>query len=591
MTTIPLIAERTFNTTPERLWLLITDSDLFTRTIGFPPVNPELTRDEDGLNRTGAPLKMFGVKIGRMHDPSIEWVKPVWFSRRRVISAGPMREVFVRIELTPYDNSTKVRIEMVMSVPFGRGWMVRMMMQLIRKRVNKFFNKVENSLTAIYSGLRIGERRSRTNETYLDAALSRMKVYHIDPDLLSKARQWLIDEADVNLKRIKPLEFADRMRIDQLSAIRFFLIGATEGLFDLHWDLICPNCRGVTNTYNDLKSIQPEDHCDVCRIDLKTNFDESIEANFAPTHNLRPIKHVDYCYGYPALTSHVEVQLRLEADGKREIDHPLSGTHNLWAMPFLHRDSVSMEDDRGHEICVSETEIEVLDNDLNRQLSVANLSPKPVMFQIQSPLYNPNMLTASKLTALQDFRDFFATQLLDPSVSLAVKHLTFLFSDLKSSTEMYSHMGDTPAFALVKDHFDIMRKIIREHEGGIVKTIGDAVMALFSDPVQAIATAIEIQNAFATNPLTIKIGLHNGPCISIMLNDNLDYFGTTVNTAARVESISQGGDIVLTCKLFDLPGVKDEIRRRNVIASEDSAELKGLTEQVQLVRLKSRNWT
>lgn len=587
---IPLIAEHTFDATPEQLWLPVTDSDLFNRTVGIPPVNPEITRDADNLNQTGSPLKLFGFKLGYMRDPSIEWVKPIWFSRKREISSGPIRAINVRIELTPVDNMTKTRIQMMLEVPFGLGWMVRLGTFVIRKRAERFFDKVEKGLTAIYSGQRIDEARSKTNIAFLDAGLERVKAYRVEPDLIARARQWLIEEADVNLKRIKPLEFADQMNLDYLSVIRFFLVGAKEGLFDLNWNLICPNCRGVTNSYSDLKDVQPDDHCDVCRIDLKANFDESIEANFTPTHSLRPITHVDYCYGYPALTEHVEVQLRISKSDKREICHPLSGDHNLWAMPFLHRDSVCMKADRGHDICISASTIEVHDNETDGRLSIENLSEKPVMFQIQSPLYNPNMLTASKLTSLQDFRDFFAAQLLDPSVSLAVKHLTFLFTDLKSSTAMYSKMGDTPAFALVKDHFAIMRQIIRDREGAIVKTIGDAVMATFTDPTQAVATAIEIQDAFVDNPLTIKIGLHSGPCISITLNDSIDYFGTTVNTAARVESTSRGGDIVMTCELYDLPGVKDEIRKRNVTATDDSADLKGLVEQVQLIRLNSNSW-
>jgi class 3 adenylate cyclase len=81
----------------------------------------------------------------------------------------------------------------------------------------------------------------------------------------------------------------------------------------------------------------------------------------------------------------------------------------------------------------------------------------------------------------------------------------------------------------------------------IVKTLGDSIMAAFREPLPRCALrAQKLMNAAEENrpPLSLKAGLHFGPCIAVTLNERLDYFGSTVNIAARLESLSQGDDVV-----------------------------------------------
>src|SRR5205823_1419852 len=98
------------------------------------------------------------------------------------------------------------------------------------------------------------------------------------------------------------------------------------------------------------------------------------------------------------------------------------------------------------------------------------------------------------------------------------------------ATARFENAGDTPLL------------LIMEHRGALVKTIGDAVMAVFHAPADAVAAGLAIQAGIAAynaaapgDPLCVKLGLHSGPCIAINANDVLDYFGTTVNVAARVQ--------------------------------------------------------
>ena len=148
--------------------------------------------------------------------------------------------------------------------------------------------------------------------------------------------------------------------------------------------------------------------------------------------------------------------------------------------------------------------------------------------------------------------------MLSPSESFSIRNLSFVFTDLKSSTEMYETLGDSKAFYLVKEHFKIMEEVVTEFDGGVVKTIGDAVMAVFQTAGQALAAArsmverFEVYNAEhqTQNQIIVKIGVHSGPCIAVTLNDRIDYFGTSVNIAARVQGLSDGRTVMVSDSVF-----------------------------------------
>src|SRR5262249_8512887 len=157
-------------------------------------------------------------------------------------------------------------------------------------------------------------------------------------------------------------------------------------------------------------------------------------------------------------------------------------------------------------------------------------------------------LTADRLTALQAFRDLFSADVLRPGDDVAVGHIALLFTDLKGSTALYRRVGDAAAYHLVRNHFAFLTKVVRDHEGTVVKTMGDAVMAAFHDDHQAVKAALAIQRQVAgfnrenglTEGLVIKLGVHAGPTIAVTLNDRLDYFGSVVNMAARLQGQSLG---------------------------------------------------
>ena len=90
-------------------------------------------------------------------------------------------------------------------------------------------------------------------------------------------------------------------------------------------------------------------------------------------------------------------------------------------------------------------------------------------------------------------------------------------------------------------------------------------------------------NSDAAAPLVLKLGLHDGPCIAVTLNDRLDYFGRTVNLAARLQGQSRGGDVVVSAELAGDPEVAPLLAGR--AASREKVLLRGFAEPVPFLRL------
>ncbi len=167
-----------------------------------------------------------------------------------------------------------------------------------------------------------------------------------------------------------------------------------------------------------------------------------------------------------------------------------------------------------------------------------------------------------------------------------------MFTDLKGSTALYDRIGDLKAYYLVRQHFETLGAVIDRNAGAIVKTIGDAVMASFTNPLDAVNAALEVFRAIAafnetiSDDINLKIGIHRGPAIVVSLNDRLDFFGQTVNVAARVQALAGAGDILLSANVHDDPGVQQALQGRDVAA--ERVDVRGVRAGLDVVRVRAR---
>ena len=199
-------------------------------------------------------------------------------------------------------------------------------------------------------------------------------------------------------------------------------------------------------------------------------------------------------------------------------------------------------------------------NETLRRLS-ATRRLDPVFRELVNARYG--RVPALALIHVPTFRELIAHQTLPEGQWLGVKRLAICFSDLRGSTALYHKVGDAQAYRWVCEHFKVLFDAAARHNGKAVKTIGDGVMGVFADPLDALRSIADALAGLAElntrigltgdDGLTLKVGLHAGPCIVVTLNGRLDYFGEAVNIAARLGELARGDDVVLSHAILDDP--------------------------------------
>lgn len=202
-------------------------------------------------------------------------------------------------------------------------------------------------------------------------------------------------------------------------------------------------------------------------------------------------------------------------------------------------------------------------------------------------------VSGQTLLLLPEFRRLFPQERLLPDESLEVARVALVFTDLAGSTALYAQRGDPRAYHLVRLHFDELQAAAAAHAGTVIKTIGDAVMAAFETPAQALGAALEMQGRIsalntrerleAEERLLLKVGAHCGPCLHVTLNDRPDYFGTTVNVAARVQGLAAGGETVVTDLVWEDPEAQAGQGARTAVRTR--AAVKGVEGELTLYRV------
>jgi len=192
------------------------------------------------------------------------------------------------------------------------------------------------------------------------------------------------------------------------------------------------------------------------------------------------------------------------------------------------------------------------------------------------------------------FREMFETETLSLRESLSISQVCIMFTDIKGSTALYDRLGDSAAYGLVRDHFDVLFRKVAENGGVVVKTIGDSVMASFLRPADGVAAAMTIQEAFEAfnkrenlrNEIIVKVGLHAGSTIMVNLNNRLDYFGQVVNMAARIQGTAEGGEIIISKSIRRDPGAVQRMRGRVRGLTRRLQTLKGISGTQETYRLE-----
>jgi class 3 adenylate cyclase len=432
---------------------------------------------------------------------------------------------------------------------------------------------------------------------------------------------------DHELNRINVLDFSQRTGLDEEKVISGFLHASRLGLFDLTWNVLCPGCGGVLDAHSTLKSLRNDDYqCGLCACGYEASVDEQVEVAFTVSPRTRRIaahdpgtlplweyfKQVFWSSGvdldretFESLTDEVTLDaLELPAGEKAQLSLQLPPQFIIVFEPVTH--SARFIDVQG-EPTKERQQLSLIYNNAHAPVETTVMRPGPlrlsldnqagvrvlpVVFVAAEALHHligkrKPFLTAKRMLSNQTFRDVFKADNLNIDQRLKITSLTFLFTDLKGSTALYERVGDLAAFDLVRAHFHALLEIISSEKGAVVKTIGDAVMATFVRPEHAIVAGLRMRAAMdklnaerGTQDLIVKIGIHEGPCLAVTLNERQDYFGQTVNIAARVQSLSISQEIHITGPVIDAPGVAAFLDSKEIKPIQKQAALRGIADKI-----------
>ena len=579
--------------TPEKLWPFVADTNRFNRDTNVPTVELERPRRRLRNARRRARLTVFGMPVEWEEQP-FEWVRPFRFGVVRTYSKGPVAELKALVLLsTKSGGGTSLTYE-VWVTPKSLIGLIATPIQIgliASRRFRIAFRKYDELalIEASPAEMQPAPELSAAASDRLATIKERLLSDGADPAAVDRLIDFIQQADDFALARIKPYELADDWDQPRRVVLETCLRATRAGLLDLQWDLLCPLCRGPQESGASLKDIDPDVHCETCRIDFTVNFDRFVELTFRPNASIRLVDVKNFCIGSPQRTPHVIAQQLLPAQTERVLTMPLEpGNYRFRALELSGEHLVKVCADGRKSASISVSNIgwsrEELAIALRPELNLRNETDAEQLLILERLAWSDQAATAAEVTALQIFRDLFASEALRPGEQISVGTLTILFTDLRHSTQLYREIGDAPAFGRVMNHFDVLKKVIAEEDGALVKTIGDAVMAVFRHPPSALKAMLRAQQILAAppdggSPLTLKAGIHTGPCIAVTLNDRLDYFGSTVNMAARLEGLSTGNDVIISHALYNDPGVRALIDSQELAAKPFDVELKGFEKE------------
>lgn len=550
--------------TPEALWSFLSDTSRMNRALGTAAMQFE---ERDGKRYGSA--KPGGVRHEWLELPW-NWVANQWLTSLRVYTRGFFRAVWSIVRLERITTGTRVYIYFG-TIP--RSALYGAAIRIGFPSIEKAYRRVLPALAAQLDRLRpdvlllpppplseAAEQRLRTQQQALvERGLPRSCV-----DALI---DWIRTGDDQDVHRIQILERARAWRLPERDLLRVALHATRAGLLTMSWDTVCPHCRGVRDENASLSALAAHSSCTVCDVTFTTDTQESVEVTFHVHPSIRDVPEQLYCSAEPARKNHVRVQ-RVVPPGSAErlAPHLAPGRYTFWRNReggfYLDIGEAGPSAEGAaseHVRWEPRSDGSVLRARPDATIELVNDAGEPQLFQIEEATWSDHALRAGHLLSFHEFRDLFSDDYIGADVRLGVGEQTLLFTDVVGSTAFYASRGDPAAFVEIKRHFDEVFAIVANHRGAVVKTIGDAVMATFVDPVEALRASRQIHETFhparTDTPIRLRISLNTGPCIAVRLNANADFFGGTVNVAAKLQAMAESYQIAMSDATYSAPGV------------------------------------
>ncbi|HEX6718790.1 MAG TPA: DUF5939 domain-containing protein, partial [Pyrinomonadaceae bacterium] len=444
---------------PESLWPFVADTNRFNRDTGVPRIELENGKKRLRNARRKIRLSIYGLPVEWEEQP-FEWIRPSRFGVERIYSKGPMARLKVLSQLTSKPDGGTHMIYELWATPRNALGTIAIPLQLdlvIGPRLRAAIRKYDEMAASNKHAEPSSDSQSIFDLQRL-ASLKEKLIADIEATESSDEKRAIAERLtdflehgdDLAVSRIRAYKLADDWHEPRRLVLEVCLRATRIGLLDFQWDLLCPLCRGPQESGHSLKDIKTDVHCETCQIDFTVNFDRYVELTFRPNPAVRRVDMQSYCVGSPHWTPHVVAQQLLSAGDKRELNLPLeSGNYRLRALELQGSQdlTVSPEGETSAQVTVSNNgwSREALHVREKFSLALKNETDAEQLVILERLEWSDQATTAAEVTALQMFRDLFATEALRPGEQISVGTLTVLFTDLRHSTQLYREIGDATA--------------------------------------------------------------------------------------------------------------------------------------------------
>lgn len=584
---------------PTQLWPFISDTNKFLKKAGQFSVRKQPFSRENTKGFLEITSSKISANQAWLEEPYV-WEKPFRFGTVRHYKASLMKLMRFDANLVPHKSGTKLILNLHISTnrKFYRYLLILYIERVIKRKAAKFIAESDHSAFS----------KTLPYEHAPKARLIRgasQNITQIETALLEKTRRqriithltrYLIHAEDEDLKTIHPYQLAEYWGEKKYSVLNVFLNASKLGLLDFRWDVFCPICKSTSQSFTRMRDIHSDLHCDECNCSYTIDFNENLHLVFNPNPLIRKISNNTYCFGGPQNTPQRVTQHYIKPGQEKYLNISLeegtylfkSSENEGFLKLHLRKDVddtasiyITDEDFNGQEATISTTP----------NLTIINNSMAAMVCYIEKENWRQEAIYATEVTSSHDFRTLFAQETLKDGEKVMASNLTILFTDLMNSTDLYLQEGDEFAIGQLMSHFKIIQQIVAEERGGIVKTIGDSVMAVFKEPVSALKSVERIQQIFSTSTamgdsFKLKAGIHIGDCTAVNLNDRIDYFGTTVNIASRLVDVAEEKEIVVSEPFYNFGDAELYLsnNRKTLFIKNSEKKLKGFEKETFKVK-------
>jgi class 3 adenylate cyclase len=544
------------------LWPYIADTSRFNRSLQSAE---RFETEKDG--QLYIKEKVIGITQEWIEDPW-SWIAEQRMLNQRRFLRGMFRYIRAGFELEDHGQGTRFTSTFgYIPRNFFYGMIIKIGFGRLQKQFAELLQKIEklhkSSQNAIQTYAKISPRTFHVS----DGAQFRIEEYArkllakgLSKPLLDKLIHHIKTADDLDLNKIRIVALAREWKVDEKELLILAMHATREGLLRLSWDLVCPHCRSAREKSDTLEAVSKGGYCAVCDVKFSSQDPNSVEINFRVQPSVRQVTEAVFCAAEAAKKDHIKIQLSMKPGETWQGQVGLvPGFYRLrWiGEAATYRFEVSGKNGVTGLIQWDGKNSQVVEEPYGKaSFQITNSFQGSRLFILEQMWWTQDILTPAKIFSLPEFRDLFSHETLGVETILDVGEQAILFTDIVGSTEFYEKSGDSLAFVAVHKHFEEIFNVIKEHNGVVVKTIGDAVMAAFNDPLDSLRASFAMQERFKKTQekmsgIRIRISAHTGPVLAVRLNSPIDYFGVTVNFTAKLQALVGAHEIVMSEKLYE----------------------------------------